>query len=87
MAERQKDETIQKLKDSTEKRRQKIRKERIQTELMSRRKLFPANVGEFDIQINEPKEVKEDSIYNELKKVQVLIPPLLIKMQKKKEAL
>ena len=34
---------------------------------MSRRKLFAANVGEFDIQINESKEVKEDSIYDKMK--------------------
>ena len=67
MAERQNDETIKKLKDSAEKRRPNNRKERIQTELMSRRKLFAAKVGEFVTQINEPKEVKEDSIYNKIK--------------------
>ena len=34
MAERQNDDTLQKLKDSAEKRHLKIRKERLQTELM-----------------------------------------------------
>ena len=67
MAERQNDDTLKKVKDSAEKRHLKIRKERLQTESMSRRKLFAANVGEFDIQINEPKEVKEDSIYDKMK--------------------
>ena len=42
MAERQNDDTLQKLKDSAEKRHLKIRKERLQKELMSRRKLFAA---------------------------------------------
>ena len=34
---------------------------------MSRRKLFATNIGESDIQINEPDEVKEDPIYNKMK--------------------
>ena len=63
MAERFIDETHQKLKDSAEKRRLKARKEKIQTEIISRRKLFATNIGESDIQINEPEEVKEDPIY------------------------
>ena len=41
---------------------------------MLRRKLFEANVGEFDIQINEPKEVKEDSIYNKMKEGSGVMP-------------
>ena len=64
MAERFIDETHQKLKDSVEKRRLKTRKEKIQTEIMSRRKLFATNIGESDIQINEPEEVKEDPSCN-----------------------
>ena len=67
MAERFIDETHQKLKDSVEKRRLKTRKEKIQTKIMSRRKFFATNIGESDIQINEPEEVKKDPIYNKMK--------------------
>ena len=38
--------------------------EKIQTEIMSRRKLFATNIWESDIQINEPEEVKEDPSCN-----------------------
>ena len=80
MVERFIDEMHQKLKDSAEKRRLKTRKEKIQTEIMSRRKLLATNIGESDIQINEPEEVKEDPIYNKMKEDPSCMPYGAIKI-------
>ena len=33
-------------------------------EIMTRRKHFPSNIREFETQINEPEEAKEDTNYN-----------------------